>query len=66
MAQNAPMKTHQSTENIDSPIFGQIEVKPENIESEALKRILAEVVDGRDENSLVTAGYDRTHNRHNR
>jgi len=40
-------------------------LSPERIESAALKRILAEVVDERDV-ALVANRYDRDHNRHNR
>lgn len=52
--------------NTEIPTFSSIEVKPEEIQSEAIKRILAEVVDGRDAEAMVRAGYDRDHNRHNR
>jgi hypothetical protein len=43
----------------------EILLSPEGIESAALKRILAEVVDERDVD-LVANRYDRDHNRHNR
>jgi len=53
-------------ENTTIPTFSSVEVKPEEIQSEAIKQILAEVLDGRDASTVNIHGFDRTHNRHNR
>lgn len=60
------MKTQTLAEKPQTPAFANIDFSPDQVESEALKRILAEVVDGRDEAVMASGGYDRTHNRHNR
>jgi hypothetical protein len=43
----------------------EILLSPDRIDSAALRRIMAEVVDERDV-ALVANRYDRAHNRHNR
>jgi hypothetical protein len=60
------MKLTHSVGDIETPTLDNIVVSPSQIESEALKRILAEVVDGRDGAAMATSCYDRDHNRHNR
>ena len=58
------MKTSETlqTGSLDAP---SIVLSPDDVESAALKRILAEVVDDRDL-AVVPNCYDRDHNRHNR
>jgi hypothetical protein len=62
----AAMNTSELVADIETPILANIVVSPNQIESETLKRILAEVVDGRDAAAMATTCYDRDHNRHNR
>ncbi len=41
-------------------------LSPEKIESAALQRILADVLENRAQPTMVGSNYDRTHQRHNR